>query len=71
LRLHDVIDAQAYLARVRELLPEIFRTLPSAEAGRDFNRTCRLSGTLTCLPKRRCRADGIGEVSREQESKSW
>ena len=41
----DVMIAQAYLARVRELLPDsVPGDVPAAAAGRDFHRTYRLSG---------------------------
>ena len=41
----DVMIAEAYLARVRELLPRLrSRDLPAGAAGRDFHRAHRLSG---------------------------
>ena len=52
----DVMIAQAYLERVRELLPaDLAGDLPAAAAGRDLHRAHRLSGHADAVrPNRRC-----------------
>ena len=56
----DVMIGEAYLARVRELLPDaIPGHLPAGAAGRHFHRTHRLSGHADAADRRRAeRMDG-------------
>ena len=58
---------EAYLARVRELLPAAHsRHLPAAAAGRHFHRTYRLSGHADAAD--RCRAEGLDGARRERRA---
>ena len=69
----DVMIAQAYLARVRELLPEtIPATFLPAAAGRDFHRAHRLSGHADAADRSGAEElDGARrQASRAQASKS-
>ena len=64
----DVMIGEAYLARVRELLPPTLPVdLPAAAAGRHFHRTYRLSGHADAVD--RGRAEGLDGARRKRRAR--